>query len=107
MADRAAAIYAGAGAVRDAARLDDRLRAAGLRRAGRGLRRRARMGWPSLTASERRVAALVAGGRSNPQIAADLFISRRTVESHVSSALQKLGITSRVELALMVVARPR
>lgn len=107
MADRAAAIYAGVGAVRDAVRLDARLRAAGLRRAGRAPRRRPRMGWQSLTASERRVAALVAGGRSNPQIAADLFISRRTVESHVSSALQKLGITSRVELALMVAARPQ
>jgi DNA-binding CsgD family transcriptional regulator len=107
MADRAAAVYNGAGAVRDAARLDARLRSAGLARAGRGPRRRPRVGWPSLTASERRVAALVAGGRSNPQIAADLFISRRTVESHVSSALQKLGITSRVELALMVAARPQ
>jgi DNA-binding NarL/FixJ family response regulator len=106
MADRAAALYAGAGAVRDAARLEARLRASGLRRTGRGPRRRPRAGWPSLTTSERRVAALVAGGRSNPQIAADLYISRRTVESHVSSALQKLGITSRVELALMVAARP-
>jgi DNA-binding NarL/FixJ family response regulator len=106
IAARAAGLYAGAGAVRDAARLDARLRAAGLRRAVRGPRHRPRVGWPSLTASERRVAALVAGGRSNPQIAADLVISRRTVESHVSSALQKLGITSRVELALMVAARP-
>jgi DNA-binding CsgD family transcriptional regulator/tetratricopeptide (TPR) repeat protein len=107
LADRAAAVYAGAGAVRDAGRLDARLRSAGLARTVRGPRRRPRMGWPSLTASERRVAALVAGGRSNPQIAADLFISRRTVESHVSSALQKLGITSRVELAVLVAARPQ
>jgi DNA-binding NarL/FixJ family response regulator len=105
LADRAAGLYADAGAIRDAARLDARLRAAGLRRPGRPPRQRPRVGWPSLTASERRVASLVAGGRSNPQIAADLFISRRTVESHVSSALQKLGITSRVELALMVAAR--
>ncbi|HXM56119.1 MAG TPA: AAA family ATPase [Candidatus Dormibacteraeota bacterium] len=105
LADRAAAIYTGVGAVRDAAGMDSQLRSAGLRRAGREPRRRPRVGWPSLTASERRVAALVACGRSNPQIAADLFISRRTVESHVSSALQKLGITSRVELAVMVAAR--
>jgi DNA-binding NarL/FixJ family response regulator len=44
---------------------------------------------------------LVAEGRSNPDIAARMFISRRTVQSHVSSILTKLNCTSRVELAVV------
>jgi hypothetical protein len=45
------------------------------------------------------VAALVADGRANPDIAARLFRSRRTVQAHVSSILTKLDLTSRAELA--------
>lgn len=51
-----------------------------------------------LTASERRVAELAAGGRSNPQIAADLVITRKTVELHLTNVYRKLGIRSRDEL---------
>lgn len=54
---------------------------------------------PALTRREREVAALVASGASNKQIAADLFISRRTVESHVDNILHKLGLTTRTQLA--------
>lgn len=54
---------------------------------------------PGLTRREREVAALVASGASNKQIAADLFISRRTVESHVDNILHKLGLTTRTQLA--------
>jgi DNA-binding NarL/FixJ family response regulator len=43
---------------------------------------------------------MVAEGHSNPDIAARMFISRRTVQSHVSSILTKLNVTSRVELAV-------
>ena len=57
-------------------------------------------GWESLTKAEAKVAELVAEGLSNPDIARRLFISRRTVQSHVSHALEKLGLSSRVELAV-------
>jgi DNA-binding NarL/FixJ family response regulator len=55
-----------------------------------------------LTASERRVAELVAAGRSNKQVAAELFVSPKTVEGHLSSIYAKLGIHSRLELARRV-----
>jgi DNA-binding NarL/FixJ family response regulator len=57
-------------------------------------------GWENLTKAEAKVAELVAEGLSNPDIARRLFISRRTVQSHVSHALEKLGLSSRVELAV-------
>ncbi|GIF64074.1 LuxR family transcriptional regulator [Asanoa ishikariensis] len=52
----------------------------------------------TLSAQEHRVALLAAAGRTNQEIATELFLSRRTVESHVSSALRKLGCTSRKDL---------
>jgi DNA-binding CsgD family transcriptional regulator len=52
-----------------------------------------------LTAAERRVAALVAEGRTNREVAAALFLGERTVESHLSHVYAKLGIRSRAELA--------
>jgi DNA-binding NarL/FixJ family response regulator len=52
-----------------------------------------------LTESEQRVAALAAEGRSNKEIAAALFTSVRTVESHLSDIYRKLGVRSRGELA--------
>ena len=52
-----------------------------------------------LTGMERRSAELAAAGRTNREIAAELFISERTVESHLSSAYRKLGVRSRTELA--------
>ncbi len=57
-------------------------------------------GWDSLTARELEVLTLLAGSRSNAQIAEELFCSRRTVESHLSHVYTKLGISSRVELAM-------
>ena len=60
---------------------------------------RPRFGIDSLTATERRVVALVADGLANSEIAAALGVSRRTVESHVSSAYRKLDVSSRVALA--------
>jgi DNA-binding CsgD family transcriptional regulator len=52
-----------------------------------------------LTGSERRVAELVAQGRTNREVAEALFLSEHTVESHLSSAYRKLGVRSRTELA--------
>jgi DNA-binding CsgD family transcriptional regulator len=53
-----------------------------------------------LTRREREVAALVATGKSNREIAETLVLGVRTIEGHVSSILGKLGLTSRTEIAL-------
>ena len=55
-------------------------------------------GLGALTPTEVKVAGLVAGGESNPDIAAELFLSRNTVQTHVSHILTKLGARSRVEI---------
>lgn len=52
-----------------------------------------------LTPRELRVALLVADGRTNPEVAAELFLSRKTVEHHLSQIYRKLGLRSRTELA--------
>jgi len=56
----------------------------------------------ALTARELEVARLVMEGASNPEIAAQLFLSRKTVERHVSNALAKVGARNRTELARRV-----
>ena len=52
----------------------------------------------ALTASERRVATLAAGGQTNREIAQALFVTPKTVEVHLSNAYRKLDIRSRREL---------
>jgi DNA-binding CsgD family transcriptional regulator len=52
-----------------------------------------------LTPAQRRVAALVAEGRTNREVAAALFLGERTVETHLSGVYAKLGVRSRAELA--------
>jgi len=52
-----------------------------------------------LTAAEQRVADLVANGLTNQQIATRLFVSVRTIESHLASTYRKIGVRSRIELA--------
>jgi DNA-binding CsgD family transcriptional regulator len=61
--------------------------------------RRATHGWDSLTPTEATIAGLVVEGLSNPQIAARLFLSPRTVATHVSHILTKLGVHSRIDIA--------
>jgi DNA-binding CsgD family transcriptional regulator len=87
------------GASRDIARVDATLRQLGIHRGRRGSRRRPEAGWESLTESERRVATLVAEGLTNRKIAERLYVSPRTIETHVSHALLKLDLGSRVQLA--------
>jgi DNA-binding NarL/FixJ family response regulator len=57
-----------------------------------------------LTAREREVARLVAEGYSNQQIAASLFLSRRTIEDHVARILGRLGLATRTQLAVWAAA---
>ena len=62
-------------------------------------------GWDSLSESERRVADLVARGYSNKEIGERLYMSHRTVGSHLYRIFPKLGLRSRVELARVVIER--
>ncbi len=96
---RAVEIYTSLGAVTDVARLRTRFRAHGIRRAPHAKHRQARSGWDSLTPAETKIAALVEGGLTNPEIAAKLFLSRRTVATHVSHILKKLDVHSRIDIA--------
>ena len=82
----------GAGALVDRARHE--LRAAGARP-----RSMMRTGADALTPSERRVAELAAGGLPNAEIAQTLFVTTRTVETHLTAAYRELGITSRTALS--------
>jgi DNA-binding CsgD family transcriptional regulator len=86
------------GAAADSARVLAGLKSVGSRRRARAPARPTH-GWDSLTRSELAVVELVAKGLTNRQIALQLSVSRRTVETHLSHVFAKLGIASRVELA--------
>jgi predicted ATPase/class 3 adenylate cyclase/DNA-binding CsgD family transcriptional regulator len=66
---------------------------------GRGQRRRPTSGWGSLTPTELDVVGLVSEGLTNSDIATRLFVSPRTVQTHLTHVYTKLGLTSRVQLA--------
>jgi predicted ATPase/class 3 adenylate cyclase/DNA-binding NarL/FixJ family response regulator len=66
---------------------------------GRGERKRPTNGWASLTPTERDVVRLVSDGLANKDIATRLFVSPRTVQTHLTHVYTKLGLTSRVQLA--------
>jgi DNA-binding NarL/FixJ family response regulator/tetratricopeptide (TPR) repeat protein len=95
----AAELYDALGAAADVARLEHAFRAHGIRRGPRVKHRKARSGWESLTPTEIKIVAYVEEGLSNPQIAAELVVSPRTVATHVSSILKKLGLQSRIDIA--------
>jgi DNA-binding CsgD family transcriptional regulator/tetratricopeptide (TPR) repeat protein len=97
--DQALDGYERIGASRDAARVRARLRGLGVRRRHWTALERPASGWVSLTDTERDVALLVAQGRTNPQVAAQMFVSPHTVKFHLRQVFRKLGIASRVELA--------
>jgi DNA-binding CsgD family transcriptional regulator len=71
----------------------------------RGERKRPSFGWDGLTPTEREVVRQVSEGRTNPQIAEAMFISRETVKTHLSHIFAKLNMTSRAELAAAAVRR--
>jgi len=101
----ALAQYGQVGARRDQARVRRRLRQLGVRRrhwsTSPGTAPVA--GWHSLTGTEQAVASLVAEGLNNNQVAARMYISTHTVAHHLRQAFRKLSITSRVELARIVI----
>lgn len=59
-----------------------------------------------LTEIERRIAALVAQGQTNREVAAAMFVSENTVQTHVQHILRKLGVRSRTELAARLLYAP-
>jgi DNA-binding CsgD family transcriptional regulator len=68
-----------------------------------GRPRRARVTGPeSLTAAQQQVAGLAASGRTNRQVAEELFVTIKTVETHLGAVYRKLGITTRDELVAML-----
>ena len=79
-----------------------------LRRLGRPVHRKTRRGVPdaaglaALTGREQEIAALVADRHTNQEIARTLFLSVKTVESHMRNIFRKVGVASRVELARAV-----
>jgi DNA-binding CsgD family transcriptional regulator len=95
-------------AKRLAAALEDHDRAVALALRGRGPRSLGLAGgWGGLTRAEAEVANLAAAGSSNPEIAAQLFMSRSTVKAHLARAYAKLDVSNRTELAAKVAASRR
>jgi len=97
--DQAITVYERLDAARDLARAEAALRQMGVRRGRHVTHRRAQSGWQSLTPSERAVVDLVAEGLSNPEIGQRLYVSRRTVQTHLAHVFAKLHISSRAQLA--------
>jgi len=75
---------------------------------GESVRKRTVETYGELTAQEAQIARLASDGHTNPEIAAELFLSARTVEWHLHKVFAKLGVSSRRELrAALPHASPR
>ncbi|MEV7128054.1 AAA family ATPase [Streptomyces sp. NPDC093260] len=102
---RAHGLFAESGAHAAAARVQRDLDRAGA--GGRGATApRPVQGWEALTASEKKIARLVAAGHTNRSAADLLVVSPHTVNTHLTSAFRKLSVNSRVQLAHVVMALP-
>ena len=97
--EQAMGVYEFLGAEADLSRAQAEFRGYGIRRGPHSKHRRAQSGWESLTDAELKVAAFVEEGLSNPDIAARLMLSRRTVATHVSHILKKLEVATRTDIA--------
>jgi DNA-binding CsgD family transcriptional regulator/tetratricopeptide (TPR) repeat protein len=97
--EQAVEVYEFLGAEADLNRIQSEFRAHGIRRGPHSKHRRAVSGWDSLTDTELKIASFVEDGLSNPEIAARLMLSRRTVATHVSHILKKLNVTTRTDIA--------
>jgi DNA-binding CsgD family transcriptional regulator len=75
------------------------MRAADMRRGSRAQRRRSSIGWESLTPTELQIARLTVEGLTNPKMAERLYVSKYTVQTHLSNIFSKLQISSRAQLA--------
>ncbi len=99
-------LYDDLAATWDVNRVRARFREYRMRTSSHASRDRPASGWASLTRTESRIAGLIAEGKSNPEIAQTLFLSRRTVEGHVSHILTKLGQRDRVDIARLAATQP-
>ena len=98
--ERAAGELEGYGAVRHRQAAEQELRKLGRRvhrRSGPGKADGALL--ETLTAREAEIAALVTDRRTNPEIASELFLSVKTIETHMRNIFRKLDVSSRVEVA--------
>jgi DNA-binding CsgD family transcriptional regulator/tetratricopeptide (TPR) repeat protein len=100
----AIAVYGRLEAAWDVARAHSTQRKLGIRPM-RHAPRRPSFGWESLTPTELRVVGLVAEGLTNRQAAERLYVSRRTVATHIEHVFDKLGHSNRVELAADAIRR--
>jgi DNA-binding CsgD family transcriptional regulator len=98
--------YATLGAAWDVQHAGARLQRYGVRLGRSAYRPRPMTGWEALTPTEVKIAYLVADGGSNPDVAAALFLSRNTVQTHVSHILAKLGARSRTEIIREALLQP-
>jgi len=100
--ERARAAYDSFGSVRYRAEAERELRKLGRRIHRRTAHGTGDDGLASLTERERELARLVVDRKTNPQIAAELFLSQKTVETHLRNIFRKVGVANRVELARAV-----
>jgi DNA-binding CsgD family transcriptional regulator len=99
-------MFAESGAHAAAARLRRDLDGAGTDSGRAVTEQRPVQGWGALTASEKKVARLIAEGHTNRSAADLLVVSPHTVNTHLTSAFRKLAVNSRVQLANLVMALP-